>query len=157
MKKGHIVLITVAAIIIFISVLAISPFTWFFGGLAFEMTTGNNADIEIDSYRLCETKDGDDIIIIKYSLKNDGKEPTALFYEGDFYVYQDGVSLAEYLDELPKECNYDPEDQYKNIKSGVKYYAEVAYSLEYTDKDVEVEVVDYGLFDADKEKVFKLK
>ncbi|MBO5852522.1 MAG: DUF5067 domain-containing protein [Clostridia bacterium] len=157
MKKSHIVLIVIVAVIATIGILICSPFTWLFGGLFFEITSGNNVEIEIDSYRLCEDKDGEDVIIIKYLLKNDGKEPTSLFYEGDFYVYQDGVSLTEYVDELPKECNYDLDDQYKDIKGGISYYAEIAYVLEYPDKDVEVEVVDYGLFDENKEKVFTIK
>ena len=126
MKKGHIALIAVAAVIVFVIVLFSSPFTWLFGGVVLDVTSGNTAKIEIDSYRLCKDADGDDVIIIKYLLKNEGKEPTALIYEGDFYVYQDGVSLTEYVEELPKECNYDTEDQYKNVKGGVNYYAEIA-------------------------------
>ncbi len=158
MKKGHIVLIAVAAAIFVIIIATIySPIAMVLGGTIFGITSGTNAEIEIDSYRLCQDKDGKDIIIIKYLLKNEGKEPTALIYEGDFYVYQNGVSLTEYIEELPKECDYDLDDQYKNIKSGVEYYAEIAYSLEYPDKDVEVEVDDYGLFDGKKEKVFKMK
>lgn len=152
MKKGHIILIAVAVVF----VTTIFPFIFIFSG-AFS-SIDYRAEIEIDSYRLCENEDGDDIIIIKYLLKNTGKEPTALYYEGNFYAYQDGVGLNEYLEELPKECNYDLEDQYKNIKSGVEYYAEIAYLLESPDKDVEVEVDDYRLlFDEHKEKVFTIK
>ncbi len=156
-KKGHIALIAVAAVIVFVFVLFSSPLTWLFGGVLFDITSGNKVEVEIDSYRLCKDADGDDVIIIKYLLKNEGKEPTALIYEGDFCVYQDGVSLTEYLEELPKECNYDAEDQYKNVKGGVNYYAEIAYRLDNPDKDVEVEVTDYGIFDGTKEKVFELK
>lgn len=158
MKKGYIVLIAAAAaaaVVILFSVC--SPVLLFLLGISSGVTTGNTARIEIDSYRLCEDKDGEDIIIIRYLLKNEGKEPTALFYEGDFYVYQNGVSLTEYVEDLPKDCDYDLEDQYRNIKGGVEYYAEIAYRLEYPDGDVEVEVNDYGLFDRKKGKVFKLK
>lgn len=158
MKKSHIVLITVAvAIFVIIVALFTSPFALVLGGTIFDATSGGKAKIEIDSYRLCQDKDGKDVIIIKYLLKNDGKEPTALIYEGNFSVYQEGVSLTEYYEDLPKNCDYDTEDQYKNIKSGVEYYAEIAYVLEYPDKDVEVEVDDYGIFDGKKEKVFKIK
>ena len=156
MKKGHVVLITIAAIFVIIISLIFSPISLFLGGAIVGITSGSNAEIEIDSYRLCEDKDGEDIIIIKYLLKNKGKEPTTLSYEGDFCVYQNGVSLTECY-ELPKECNYDSEDQYKNIKGGVEYYAEIAYYLEHPDKDVEVEVNDYGLFDGEKQKEFKFK
>ena len=156
MKKRYIVLIVVAAIVVGIIALAFSPIAVLLGGTIWEVTSGNSAEIEIDSYRLCKDADGEDIIIIKYLLKNEGKEPTALLYEGDFYVYQKGVSLTEYCEELPKECDYNTEDQYRNVKGGYEYYAEIAYALEYPDEDVEVEVDDYGLFDSKKEKVFKL-
>ncbi len=157
MKKSHIVLIAVAAVLIVLITAIYSPLAIIFGTAIIDSTIGSSAEIEIDSYRLCESKEGDDIIIIKYLIKNEGKEPTALIYEGDFYVYQNGVSLTEYVEKLPKECNYDLEDQYKNIKGGVEYYAEIAYCLEETNSDVEVEVNDYGLFDGKKEKVFELK
>ncbi len=158
MKKSHIVLIAVAAAVFFcVIVTYILPITLFLGGTIFDATSGNKAEIEIDSYRLCQDKDGKDVIIIKYLLKNDGKEPTALIYEGDFSVYQEGISLIEYCEELPKNCDYNTEDQYREIKSGVEYFAEIAYLLEYPDKDIEVEVNDYGLFDDKKEKVFRIK
>lgn len=134
----------------------VAPVTLFFGGLIYEISSGISAEIDIDSYRLCKDKDGKDIIIIKYLLKNEGKEPTALFYEGDFCTYQNGIGLTEYVDELPPDCNYDPEDQYKNIKSGKEYYAEIAYLLESLENDVEVEVNDYGFFDRKKGKVFRI-
>ncbi len=152
MKKSHIVLIVIAGILV-----TVLPFCLIFGVAVFDSVYSEQAKIEIDSYRLCEDKDGNDVIIIKYLLDNKGKEPTTLIYEGDFYVYQDGVSLTEVVDELPKKCDYDSEDQYKNIKGGKQYYAEIAYKLEYPEKDVEVEVDDYGLFDDKKEKIFKLK
>lgn len=152
MKKRYIVLIVVAAIVV-----TLLPTALFFGFIILDETISYRAEIEIDSYRLCETADGEDIIIIKYLLKNDSKEATSLFYEGDFYVYQNGVSLTEYCEELPKECDYDTEDQYRNVKGGVEYYAEIAYELEYPNGDVEVEVDDYGLSDGKKQKVFKLK
>ena len=161
MKNSKLVLIAIAAVCVIVIVSVLSPVVWFLGGSCFEFVSGMKTDIEIDSYRLCQDVNGDDVIIIKYLLKNNGDEPTCLIYEGDFYVYQDGVSLTEFYtddeNKLPKECNYDAEDQYKNIKGGVEYYAEIAYWLEYPDKDVEVEVNDYGLFDKTKEKVFKLK
>ncbi len=157
MKKIHVVLIAVVGVLVILATTIYSPMAIIFGSTIIEIASGANAEIEIDSYRLCESKDGEDIIIIKYLLKNGGKNPTSLIYEGEFSVYQNGVSLTEYTEALPKECNYDTEDQYKNIKGGVEYYAEIAYYLDEPDADVEVEVDDYGLFDGKKEKVFKLK
>ncbi len=158
MKKRYVVLIIIGALLVNLVVLPfLSPISALWIGTIFESIDGNNAEIEIDSFRLCEDIDGKDVIIIKYLLKNNGKEPTSLLYEGDFYVYQEGVSLVECFDELPNECHYDLDDQYKDIKGGVEYCAEIAYWLEYPDKDVEVEVNDYGLFGNKKEKVFVIK
>ena len=158
MKMWKFVLIVIATVIVATSVASSAL------GLFFGFTEGGNAQIEIDSYRLCEDKNGEDVIIIKYLLKNKGEEPTALFYEGDFYVYQNGIGLTEYTaydedadEELPEECHYDPEDQFRNIKGGAEYYAEIAYRLEDPDADVEVEVDDYGLLDGKREKVFQIK
>ncbi len=156
MKKGYIILIVVAAVVGIIAVLLLSPLPLFIGDM-FMGITGGNAEIEIDSYRLCQDNYGEDVIIVKYLLKNAGKEPTCLYVEGDCYVYQNGVELTEYYEDLPRECNYDSEDQYKNVKGGVEYYAEIAYLLESRDADVQVEVDDYGLFEDKKEKVFQLR
>ena len=160
MKKGHIVLIVVISVCTALTIMSIAPIILFFGGTVLEVWygyDGSKAEIEIDSYRLCESVNGDDIIIVKYWLKNDGKEPTALFYEGDFSVYQNGIGLNEYVDELPAECNYVTEDQYRNIKGGAAYYAEIAYKLEFPDCDVEVEVVDYDFFNKTKVKTFTIQ
>ena len=161
MKKSYIALIV--AVAIFANILILSfllPMIGYWFGLVFfsSDTSHDNAEIEIVDYRLCEGKDGEDIIIVKYLLKNNGKDPTALGYEGNFYAYQEGIGLVECYEELPKECNYDLDDQYKNIKGGVEYYAEIAYVLEFSDKDVEILVEDYGDFsDRKKEKVFQLQ
>ena len=152
MKKWHIVLLVIAAVIVFLL-----PNSLILGGLYFGVTEGTSAEIQIDSYRLCKDADGKEVIVVKYLVKNKGKNPTSLFYEGDFYAYQDGVGLTECIDELPKECNYDTEDQYKNVKGGVEYGAEIAYYLEDADAEVEIEVDDYGIMDKKKEKTFKLK
>ena len=152
MKKRYIVLIVVVAIIF-----VLSPVALIFTGIMIDIKMDSEVQIEIDSYRLCENAYGDDVIIVKYLLKNEGKEPTTLWNEGDFYVYQNGVSLTEYYEDIPKEWDYNMEDQNRNIKGGYEFYAEIAYLLEYPDGDVEVEVDDYGWSNSKKTKVFKLK
>ena len=157
MKKSNLIaLIAVIVAFIILAAAVCYPLIMLFGGTIIGMSIGTNAEIEIDSYRLCQDADGNDIILIKYLLKNTGDEPTALYYEGDFYVYQNGISLTENNDEeeLPKECDYNSEDKYRNIKGGVNYYAEIAYILESPDTAVEVEVHDYGFFNKKKEKTF---
>ena len=156
MKRWHIVLMIIGSIAIVVNFI-ISPVALMLGGAFSEIATGTNAEIEIDSYRLCKDKNGEDVIIIKYLLRNEGSRPTCLRYEGEFLVYQNGVSLTEYYEELPKESGYDTEDQYKNVKGGVEYLAEIAYSLDHTDADVVVEVKDYGFFGTTKEKTFQIK
>ncbi|MBE6787346.1 MAG: DUF5067 domain-containing protein [Ruminococcaceae bacterium] len=151
MKKRYIVLIVIAAVLI-----TFLPFTLIFGAVVYDGFTSGQSNVEIESYRLCQDKDGKDVIIVKYLLENEGKEPTALTYEADIYVYQNGVQLNEAF-ELPKKCDYDSEDQYKNIKGGKEYFVEIAYMLENTEEDVDVELHDYSFFDKDKEKTFKLK
>lgn len=152
MKKRYIVLIVIACILFYLL-----PIGFFVGVIAFDSMTYEDANIEIDSYRLCQDKDGNDVIIVKYLIENKGEESTCLFYESEIYVYQDGVSLSEVYD-LPKKCDYDDNDQHKQIKGGAKYYAEIAYELEYDDKEVEVEVTDYNFFkDKFKTKTFELK
>ena len=162
MSKSKIILIVVAVVVaavVFISY--IFPMSALFIGTLWDSGIDTKADIEIDSYRICKDKDGNEAIIIRYLLKNKGKEPTSLLYEGDFNVYQNGVGLTEvYEDEegIPKDWKYDTEDQYKNVKDGVEYYAEIAYWLEDSKNDVEVEVYDYSFFGGKKkEKVFKIK
>ena len=152
MKKRYIVLIVIAAVLALLL-----PVALICGGIMLELKADDAVQIEIDSYRLCESAYGEDIIIVKYLLKNNSTEATSLWYEGDFYVYQNGVSLTEYYEELPKECDYNMDDQNRNVKGGYEFYAEIAYELEDTDADVEVEVDDYGWTDTKKVKVFKLK
>ncbi len=152
MKKRYIVLIVVGAIL-----MALLPAALVFTGIMIDIKMDSEVQIEIDSYRLCENAYGDDVIIVKYLLKNGDKEPTCLFYEGDFYVYQNGVSLTEYYEDVPKEWDYNMEDQNRRIKGGYEYYAEIAYLLDDPNADVEVEVDDYGWSNSKKTKVFKLK
>lgn len=152
MKKRYIVLIVVAAILV-----TLLPAALVVSGIMIDLKMDSEVQIEVDSYRLCQDADGEDVIIVKYLLKNEGEEPTTLWNEGDFYVYQKGVSLTECYEPLPKECDYNMEDQNRSIKGGYEYYAEIAYLLEYPDEDVEVEVDDYGWSNSKKTKVFKLK
>ena len=152
MKKRYIVLIVVAAILV-----TLLPAALVFSGIMIELKTDSDVQIEIDGYRLCETADGEKVIIVKYLLKNDGVETTSLWNEGDIYAYQNGVSLTEYYEDIPKEWDYNMEDQNRNVKGGYEFYAEIAYLLEDPDADVEVELDDYGWSDTTKEKVFKLK
>lgn len=152
MKKRYIVLIVVGAIL-----MALLPAALVFTGILIDVNMDSEVQIEIDSYRLCQDAYGDDVIIVKYLLKNDGEETTSLWNEGDIYAYQNGVSLTEYYEDIPKEWDYNMEDQNRNVKGGYEFYAEIAYLLEDPNADVEVEVDDYGWSGTKKEKVFKLK
>ena len=156
MKKGYIVLIVVGAVI----AIAINIFVFLQMPKVLDnlfLPDWSSAEIEIDSYRLCVDEYGEDVVIIRYFIKNNGRETTTLSAEGYFEVYQNGVALSECYEDLPRDCYYDSNDQYRNIKSGAEYYAEIAYYLEYPYEDIEVEVEDYGLFYEKKSKVFTLQ
>lgn len=157
MKRNTIIIIV--AVIVVVSVLGAIVFSLyppsfsFFGGTL----GGGKSELEADSYRLCKDENGEDIIIIKYLLKNNSKETTSLYFDFHCTVYQNGIELSEAYDELPKEYDYDSEDQYRNIKSGVEFYAEIAYKLEDLEGDIEVEIDRASLFGKKKVKVFELK
>ena len=74
-------------------------------------------------------------------------------------VYQGGISLTEtYV--LSSSANYDYDNKSKKIKSGATVEIEVAYKLEDTITDIEVEIKDGSIFgDSDDviNKTFSIK
>ena len=59
MKKSHLIalLAVVAGVVVIFSAI-LAPFAMFFGSMLIYEFNGNNAKIEIDSYRLCQDTDG---------------------------------------------------------------------------------------------------
>lgn len=106
--------------------------------------------VVIDSCRMAKDFEGKEVIIIKYVFTNVANdEPTAFFVAFDDAAYQNGVELnpAYILDE---NANYDSENQTKAIKKGASLEVEVAYKLNDTTTEVEVEVEELFSFNDDK-------
>lgn len=145
MKKRYIVLIVLACVIFFLISASITVAPFFL-----TVTSSNDCNIKYDSYRLVKDDAGNDIIILKYNLENNGKYITCFVNECYIELYQDGVGLIEAYD-LPQECNYNPDDQCRNLKGGASYGIEVAYELTNTTTDVEVILEDYDFFKSKKQ------
>ena len=124
------------------------------GGNANTATKGNDAigkySVVIDSCRLAKDFEGKSVVIVKYIFTNvSDDEPAAFYVTFDTAVYQNGVELNEayFLDD---NANYDAENQTKAIKKGAKLEIEVAYKLNDTTTDIEVEVEELFSFNTDK-------
>ncbi len=117
---------------------------------------GNYA-VVIDSCRLAEDYEGDPVVIVKYIFTNvNSDESTAFYVAFDENVYQDGVGLNEaYI--LDDSANYSSDNQTKAIKKGASIEVEVAYELNDTVTDIEVEVEEFISFNDTKiTKVFSI-
>ena len=106
--------------------------------------------VVIDSCRLSTDYEGDPVIIVKYIFTNvSSEESTAFLYAFDENVYQNGVGLNEayFLDD---SANYSSDNQTKEIKKGASIEVEVAYELNDTTTDIEVEVEEFISFNDTK-------
>lgn len=113
--------------------------------------------VTIDSCRLAKDYSGKDVVIIKYIFTNvANEEPQSFSFAFDDAVFQNGVGLNEaYI--LDDSANYSSDNQLKEIKKGASLEVEIAYELNDTETDVEVEVKELFSFD-DKTltKTFKI-
>ena len=109
-------------------------------------TTAANTDtklgdynVVIDSFRLAEDYKGEAIVIVKYIFTNNDDDSSAFSWSISDTVYQNGVSLNTcYV--VNDSANYSADNQSKEIKKGVTLEVEVAYELNDTTTDIEVEV-----------------
>lgn len=114
--------------------------------------------VTIDSCRTAKDYAGKKVVIVKYTftnVKND--DPTAFYIAFEDAVYQNGVGLNKsYI--LDDSAKYSADNQTKAIKKGASIEVEVAYELNDTETDIEVEVKELFSFD-DKtlKKTFKIK
>ena len=101
----------------------------------------------IDSCRLAKNYDKKPVVIVKYIFSNvsdDNATSFASVFEDA--VYQNGVGLNEaWL--LDDSANYSSDNQLKEIKKGATIEVEVAYELNDSTTDIEVEVSEYFSFD----------
>ena len=96
--------------------------------------------VQIDSCRLANDYEGKPVVIVKYIFTNNSDpNPAAFWITFDDNVFQNGVGLntAIIIDE---SVNYNSDNQMKEIKAGATLEVEVAYVLNDTTTDIEVEV-----------------
>lgn len=114
-------------------------------------------NVVIDSCRIAEDYEGKPIVIVKYVFTNNGDEAASFMWSLNTSVFQDGIGLNEcYV--ADDSANYSSDNQSKEIKSGASLSVEVAYELNDSVTDIEVEVSEY-LSWSDKKvtKTFKIK
>ena len=126
-----------------------------------KQTAGNDEigkySVVIDSCRLAEDYEGNPVVIVKYEFENVADdEPVSFYVTFDDEVYQNGVSLNKaYI--LEDTANYSSDNQTKQIKKGASLEVEVAYELNDTTTDIEVEVKElFGFDDTTIKKTFSI-
>lgn len=113
-------------------------------GVAATTTVADDAigkySVVIDSCRIAKDYEGKPVVIVKYIYSNiSNSDPTAFFIAFDDNVFQSGVGLnSAYV--LDDSANYSADNQTKEIKAGATLEVEVAYELNDTTTDIEVEV-----------------
>ncbi len=121
--------------------------------------TGNLGDyiVEIDSFRLANDYEGSPVVIVKYIFTNvSDEDPTSFSVAFEDAVYQNGVGLNKsYF--VEDSANYEGDDASKEIKAGATIVVEIAYELNDTTTDIEVEVSEFWSWSDDKVvKTFKI-
>ena len=112
--------------------------------------------VTIDSCRLAEDWDGNPIAIVKYTFTNNSDEASSFNVAFTDSAYQDGVEM-EHCYFADESANYSDDNQSKKIKSDTSIEVEVAYTLNDTTTDIQVELEEFISFN-DKiiTKTFKI-
>ena len=112
-----------------------------------DTTSLGQYSVEIKSCRMAKDYEGDPVVIVLYGFTNVSSEESGSFmFCFDDVVYQNGVGLNECLF-VDKSANYSADNQTKEIKKGATLDVEVAYELNDTTTDIEVEVKELFSFD----------
>lgn len=102
--------------------------------------------VEIVACRLSKDYEGKDVAIITYNFTNvSADEPTSFMFAFDDKVYQNGIECEYAI--ITDDDSYDESNQLKEIKAGATLEVEVAYVLNDTTSDVEVEIAELISFD----------
>lgn len=114
-------------------------------------------DVVIESSRLATDFQGNDIIIVKFKFTNNSEEPAAFNYSISCSAFQNGVGLNEcYF--ADGSANFSLDNQNKEIKKGVTLTVEVAFELNDSTTDVEIEVSElWSLNNKKVTKIFSIK
>ena len=113
--------------------------------------------VEISSCRLAKSYDDKPVVIVKYKFTNNSEDATAFYTAFDDEVYQNGIGLNEaYV--LKDNAKYSADNQTKDIKKGASLDVEVAYELNDTTTDIEIEVKElFSFSDKTITKTFSIK
>ncbi|MBQ3075846.1 MAG: DUF5067 domain-containing protein [Clostridia bacterium] len=124
-------------------------------GEAAEKGSDNNIDqfsVDILSCRLAKDYEGKPIVIVKYSFTNNGEQAQSFSVAFDDAVFQNGIGLNESW-VVAEDANYSADNQSKEIQKGATLEVEVAYELNDTTTDINVEIS--ALFSFDESKITK--
>ncbi len=129
------------------------------GSASVESAKNNLGDCHVDiiSCRLAVDYDNNPVVIVKYGFTNNKNDPQNFMFSTKDEVYQNGIGLnhAYFLDD---SANYSSDNQTKDIKKGATLEVEVAYTLNDSTTDIEVEVSSLSLFNNKKvSKTFSIK
>lgn len=113
--------------------------------------------VVIDSCRLAKDYEDKPVVIVKYIFTNVSDENAVSFMVTfDDAVFQNGVGLNSAII-LDDDVKFDLDNQMKEIKKGASLEVEVAYELNDTTTDVEVEVKElFSFSDKTLKKTFKI-
>ena len=99
--------------------------------------------VTIDSYRFAWDYQGQPIVIIKYIFSNVSDSDAVAFCTTlSASVFQNGIGLNECYT-VDDSANFSSDNQYREIKKGASLPVEVAYTLNDTTSDLEIEVSEY--------------
>lgn len=113
--------------------------------------------VEIKSARLSKNWEGKESVVITYGFTNNSEESSSFDIAFSYNAYQNGVGL-ERAYTLQDDDPYDEANQSKKIKTGATLDVEVAYILNDTETDVDVEVEEWlGLSDDKVSRTFSIK
>lgn len=122
---------------------------------ASENTIGDYT-VVIDSIRAAKDYEDEPIVIIKYIFTNNDDEPHAFVFSIDASAYQNGVELSHcyFADD---SANYQIDDQNKEIQPNTTFAVEIAYELNDTKSNIDVEVKElFSFTDKKLTKTFEI-
>ncbi len=105
-------------------------------------------NVEINSCRLAKDYEGKDVVIVKYIFTNNSDNPQSFSFSIEDNVFQNGIGLNESLF-VSDNAGYSSDNQMKEIKKGSSLEVEVAYELNDTTTDIDVEVSELISFSDD--------
>ena len=112
----------------------------------------SSCTVEIQSCRLAQDWQGKPVVIVKYSFTNNKEDPQSFMVAFDDAVFQNGIGLnSSYM--LDDSANYSADNQTKQIQKGATLEVEVAYELNDTTTDINVELS--ALFSFNNNKITK--